>query len=176
MNSTPKVACAFVLVAIAACARTWMPEPREGVAHLKPTQGHSASGTVTFREGRDHVIVIADLEGLPPNSAHAIHVHERGNCQAPDASSAGAHFNPRSQPHGEPPDTERHAGDMPNLMSDEHGRARYRAEVNLISVAPGPMSVLERAVVIHTRPDDYQSQPAGNAGDRLACGVIEPAS
>jgi Cu-Zn family superoxide dismutase len=68
---------------------------------------------------------------------------------------------------------DRHAGDMPNVMSDENGRARYRAELNLISVAPGPMSVLEKAVVVHARPDDYQSQPAGNAGDRLACGVIE---
>jgi superoxide dismutase, Cu-Zn family len=173
VNSTPKVACAFVLVAIAACARTLMPEPQEGVARLTPTRGNSASGIVTFREGRDNVIVIAELVGLPPNSSHAIHVHERGNCEAPDASSAGAHFNPRSQPHGEPPEIDRHAGDMPNILSDEHGRARYRAELNLISVAPGPLSVIDKAVVLHARPDDYRSQPAGNAGDRVACGVVQ---
>jgi Cu-Zn family superoxide dismutase len=175
MNSTPKLACAFVLVAIAACARTLMPEPREGVARVEPTQGNTAHGLVTFTERRDKVIVTAEIEGLPPNSVHAIHVHERGNCSAPDASTAGSHFNPQSRPHGEAPELERHAGDMPNLRSDEFGRVRYRAELNLISVAPGPLSVLDRSVVIHAQPDDYQSQPSGNAGDRVACGVIQPA-
>jgi Cu-Zn family superoxide dismutase len=170
------VACAFVLVAIAACARTLMPEPREGVARIQPTQGNTATGIVRFTEGRDEVVVTAEIEGLPPNSLHAIHVHERGDCSAPDGSSAGAHYNPRSQPHGEAPTMQRHAGDMPNLRADENGRTRYRAELNLISVAPGPLSILEKSVVIHAKPDDYQSQPAGNAGDRVACGVIEPVS
>ena len=144
------------------------------VANLQSTHGNFALGTVTFTQAGDHVVVTADVRGLPANAVVGFHVHEKGDCSSDDGMSAGPHFNPLKKPHGQGPD--RHVGDMPNLKADPTGRALYRAELDLMTVADGPTSVVGKSVIVHRDPDDYTSQPAGNAGPRIACGVIQRVS
>jgi Cu-Zn family superoxide dismutase len=142
------------------------------VAKLAPKSGTAAQGTVTFTQHGDHVMVKADVTGLAPNSEHGFHVHEKGDCSAPDAMSAGGHFNPGGKPHGSSSAPEHHAGDMPNLKADANGRAQATFHLTGVTVAPGPTSVVGRAAVVHKDPDDYKTQPTGNSGGRIACGVI----
>ena len=142
-------------------------------AKIAPTQGNNCNGTVDFIGQKDgSVKVIADLRALPPNSTHAIHLHEVGDCSAPDAMSAKAHYNPENKPHGMPPAEERHAGDLGNFTTDGEGRVHYEITVTNLTMATARNPVLGRAVIIHAGPDDG-SQPAGNAGARIGCGVIE---
>ena len=139
---------------------------------MKPTAGNTVSGTVRFEQLGSKVIVTAAVSGLKANAEHGFHVHEKGDCSAADAMSAGGHFNPGGKPHGHHRKSERHAGDMPNLRADSSGVARVMWETDLLAVGAGAANVVGRAVVIHRDPDDYASQPAGNSGPRLACGVI----
>jgi Cu-Zn family superoxide dismutase len=165
----------IVLALLGACATArdkTPPGEREAIAQLKPTQGNTTSGTVWFEQQGEHVIITAQLTGLAPDSLHGFHVHEKGDCSAPDAASAGGHFNPGKYPHGDPLAQDRHAGDMWNVRADEHGNASYRAEAPQMSLSPGPLSVVGKSVIVHAGPDDYHSQPAGNSGARIACGVI----
>ncbi|MEY2797479.1 MAG: hypothetical protein RLZZ119_960 [Pseudomonadota bacterium] len=103
---------------------------------------------------------------------HGFHIHEKGDCSAPDAMSAAGHFNPDGKPHGSPGGSHSHAGDLPNLKADANGNANYSAKVHGITVNTGPAGIVGRSVVIHRDPDDYKSQPAGNSGPRIACGLI----
>jgi Cu-Zn family superoxide dismutase len=139
---------------------------------LKPTQGNAVAGSARFEQQGRRVVITAEIRGLKPNSEHGFHVHEKGDCSAPDATSAGGHFNPAAKPHAHHSLAERHAGDMPNLLADANGVAKYRFESEAFTVAPGPTSVVGRGLVVHRDPDDYKSQPAGNSGPRVACGVI----
>jgi Cu-Zn family superoxide dismutase len=168
---TVPIAAAALL--LAACAQT--PTAGAGataVAELKPTAGNAVSGIVRFEQSGSKVIVTAAITGLKPNGEHGFHVHEKGDCSAPDATSAGGHFNPAGKAHGHHGKAERHAGDMPNLRADASGAARAMWESDLLSVGSGAANVVGRSVVIHRDPDDYASQPAGNSGPRLSCGVI----
>jgi superoxide dismutase, Cu-Zn family len=142
-------------------------------AQIQPTQGNTVKGVVRFTAQPDgSVRVEAELEDLAPNTAHAIHVHETGDCSAPDAMSAGAHYNPEAKPHALPSTPDRHAGDLGNLTADAAGSTHYTITVNNISLATGKNPVLGKAVIIHAQQDDG-SQPSGNAGARLGCGVIQ---
>ena len=147
--------------------------PVRAVAELKPTEGSQVTGTVTFSPGNGGVRVVADVEGLGPG-LHGFHVHEVGDCSAPDAASAGGHFNPGHTPHGAPenPLAQRHAGDLGNLEADAEGKAHYERMDPILSLT-GPESIMGKSVIVHAAADDLSSQPAGNAGARLACGVIE---
>ena len=142
-------------------------------ATLEPKSGSSVSGHVDFQEAKDKVHVTAKLAGLKPNSEHGFHIHEKGDCSAADATSAGGHFNPDSQPHGNPRQEKHHAGDMPNLVANEKGEASVSFDMSGVRLDEGKQGILNRAVVIHANPDDYQSQPSGNSGGRVACGVIK---
>ncbi len=155
-------------------AETQPPPPANAVARLAPTQGHSASGTLTLTaEGPDAVRLSGSLQGLPPNAEFGFHIHEVGDCSAPDASSAGAHFNPANVEHGDPAGPTHHAGDMLNVKSDGQGMATVDATASGVSLATAqPNDVLGKAVVLHAKPDDYKTQPSGASGDRIACGVI----
>jgi superoxide dismutase, Cu-Zn family len=144
----------------------------EYIAVLQPTEGSEVSGTVIFSNTEVGVTVSANVEGLPPTSAHGFHIHEVGDCSAADASSAGDHFNPDDQPHGAPDSVRRHAGDLGNLLSNGVGVAQTTAIDSVLTFSE-ENSILGRSVVIHTGADDLETQPAGDAGDRLACGVIE---
>lgn len=114
------------------------------------------------------------VTGLNANSEHGFHFHEHGDCSAPDASSAGDHFNPDGHAHGHPDTTERHAGAMRNLQADGSGRADVDMYVDLLTLGDGgKYDILGTALIVHADPDDYSSQPVGNAGARIACGVVE---
>jgi Cu-Zn family superoxide dismutase len=142
-------------------------------AKIMPTQGNTCRGTVQFVGQKDgSVEVVADLDGLAPNSQHAMHLHEVGDCSAPDAMSAKGHYNPENRPHGLPPGEDRHAGDLGNLTADAKGHAHYEITVTNISLATSHNPILGRAVIVHANPDDG-SQPTGNAGARIGCGVVE---
>jgi len=142
-------------------------------AELKPTEGNQGSGIVTFTDVDGTVRIVADLEGLKPGK-HGFHIHEKGDCSAPDASSAGGHFNPSGTPHGAPenPPDQRHVGDLGNLEAAADGKAHYEWVGEVISLE-GPNSIVGKAVIVHAEPDDLTSQPTGNAGARVACGVIQ---
>lgn len=155
---------------LAACASMQGAGPR-AEATLEPRSGSTIGGTVSFQTVGGKIRVEANVAGLAPG-AHGFHVHEVGDCSAPDASSAKGHFNPGGKSHGHPGGAQRHAGDMPNLVADNSGRATYFAELDMLSLTEGPGGILKRSVVIHADPDDYTSQPAGNSGKRVACGVI----
>jgi superoxide dismutase, Cu-Zn family len=168
--------CAGLLGALSlqGCAQAGGPgnEARRATATLAPIGASGVTGTVRFTPVPAGVRVTADVAGLRPNAEHGFHVHEIGDCGSPDGMSAGDHFDPTGQPHGHPATQARHAGDMPNLQADGSGRARARFEVSVLTVGDGATDVIGRSVLVHRDPDDYVSQPAGNAGPRLACGVI----
>jgi Cu-Zn family superoxide dismutase len=142
------------------------------VAEVKATQGNTVTGKVEFRQSGSEVRVKVDLAGMAPNSEHGFHVHERGDCSAPDGMSAGGHFNPEGVAHGMYSHPPHHAGDMPNLKADDKGEVHTSFEVTYLTVGSGGTDVVGRSVIVHRDPDDFRSQPAGNSGPRLACGVI----
>ncbi|MFN7572344.1 MAG: superoxide dismutase family protein [Betaproteobacteria bacterium] len=170
MNFRLAVAPVLAVAVLGACAS--MEAGPSATAALKPTQGNATAGTVRFVQKGGKVLVVADVSGLKPGSEHGFHVHEKGDCSAPDAMSAGGHFNPVGKPHAHHGQGERHAGDMPNLKADASGNAKYSFETDLLAVGSGAANVVGRSVVIHRDPDDYKTQPAGNSGPRVACGVI----
>jgi superoxide dismutase, Cu-Zn family len=145
--------------------------PLKAIAVLHPTAGNKVSGTVTFTEVADGVQVHADIAGLTPGN-HGFHVHEFGDCSAADASSAGAHFNPTNNPHAGPDTADRHVGDMGNVEADASGKATLEYVDHQISLTTDERSVIGRSVVVHVKADDLKTQPAGDSGARIACGVI----
>lgn len=142
------------------------------IAMLAPTEGNTASGVVEFKQDGDIMQVRLRIDGLTPNALHGLHIHEKGDCRAPDASSAGGHFNPHGNRHGGPEGEYRHAGDLGNIRSDADGSAEMEIEVGGISLGTGEDSIIGRAVIVHAGADDLTSQPSGNSGPRIACGLI----
>jgi Cu-Zn family superoxide dismutase len=142
------------------------------IAMLAPTQGNTASGVVEFKQDGDEMHVRIQIDGLVPNTRHGLHIHEVGDCRAPDASSAGGHFNPQGSEHGGPESQVRHAGDLGNVQSDVNGAAKSEIIVTGISLGTGNDSIIGRSVIVHAGADDLTSQPSGNAGARIACGLI----
>lgn len=147
--------------------------PKSAVAKLAPTKDSNTRGEVTFTQEADGVRVVASFTGLAMGE-HGFHVHEKGDCSAPDAASAGGHFNPATKPHAAREAPERHVGDLGNLKADPYGLARVDFVDKQLSLS-GASSILQRAVIVHANADDFKTQPTGNAGGRLACGVVEPA-
>jgi Cu-Zn family superoxide dismutase len=162
-----------VAAALLAGCQSMAQEPLRATAALQPTKGSKAFGEATFEEVDGKVRVIVFTQGLVPDREHGFHIHEAGDCSSGDGMSAKGHFNPHSKPHGPPSTAERHAGDLPALKADKGGRAKLDVTVDLITVRPGPASVVGRGLIIHADPDDYKTQPTGNAGARIACGVIK---
>ena len=140
-------------------------------AQMAPTQGNKVSGTVTFVPSGDKLKVFAEVSGLTPG-LHGFHIHEKGDCSAPDGTSAGGHFNPTSKPHGNPERGEHHLGDMVQLVADDKGNARQVSYIEGPTLGDGPNNIIGRSVIVHAAVDDYKTQPTGNSGARQACGVI----
>jgi superoxide dismutase, Cu-Zn family len=159
---------AFTALFLAACAA------KGPVAEtvLQPTKGNTAAGAMTFAQQDGKVLIKGQFTGLTPG-AHGFHIHEKGDCSAPDATSAGGHFNPFAKPHGDPAKPAHHAGDLPMLVAGADGQARFEALLDGITLGNGPASILGRSVIIHAQPDDFTTQPTGNSGARAACGVIK---
>ena len=144
--------------------------PVRAVAVLHPTEGNSASGVAIFIDVEEGVRVIVDLEGLTPGE-HGFHIHEYGDCSAPDGKSAGGHFNPTGIAHGAPEDEEHHIGDLGNITADNQGVAHLNRVYSYLTFS-GPESILGRGLILHSGADDFVTQPTGAAGTRVACGVI----
>jgi superoxide dismutase, Cu-Zn family len=144
----------------------------ELIAVLSPTEGNQTTGVVTFKPVENNEVAIeAHLTALPPNSKHAIHIHQYGDLTSKDGKSAGDHYNPMHHPHALPDKENRHAGDFGNLESDQNGNADFKLTVDNISLAGRLNPIIGRGLVVHAKVDDG-SQPSGNAGDRIAVGVI----
>lgn len=141
-------------------------------ATLEPKSGSQVKGTITFTKSGDEVHVVADIQNLKPGR-HGFHIHDKGDCSAPDAASAGGHFNPTHQHHGGPATAEHHAGDLGNIEADASGKAHldWKGKLDL----SGPNSIIGKSMVVHEKEDDLKTDPSGNSGARIACGVIEAA-
>jgi len=163
----------LALVALAGCQMMGdSGEAARANAQLQATTGNKTFGEATFEQRGNKVHVVIYVQGLKPGQEHGLHIHEVGDCSSGDGMSAKGHFNPFGKPHGSPGTAERHAGDLPALKAEKNGRAKVDVEVDVITVTPGPASIIGKAVIVHADPDDYKTQPTGNAGARLACGVI----
>ena len=147
------------------------------VAELAATQGNAVKGNVTFSLVDGKVHVKGQVSGLKPNSEHGFHIHEKGDCSAPDGASAGGHFNPSKEDHGNVATSPHHGGDIPNLKADAQGNAVVDADVSTnVNIGKGDdFDIIGRGLIVHADADDYKTQPTGNAGARLACAVIKPA-
>ncbi|HEV7576183.1 MAG TPA: superoxide dismutase family protein [Caldimonas sp.] len=163
-----------LLASLLAFACATPPGPPSYVATtLQPTRGNTAAGTVWFIADGADVRIRGRVSGLTPNQEHGFHVHEKGDCSSGDGMSAGGHFNPTGKPHG-PPAGEHHAGDLPALTADAAGTVAIDSRVR--AVADGPSGFAGKALIVHVNPDDYTTQPTGNSGARIACGVINAAA
>jgi Cu-Zn family superoxide dismutase len=147
--------------------------PAKATVKLTATANNTPRGEVTFTTEANGVHVVGSFSGLTYGE-HGFHIHEKGDCSAPDASSAGGHFNPTTHPHAARDAATRHVGDLGNLKADPYGLARIDFVDTQISLS-GPDSIIGKAVIIHEKADDFTTQPTGNAGARQACGVIEAA-
>lgn len=133
-----------------------------------------ANGSAELTQTPEGVLIQLEVSGLPPGQWVAFHIHETGECDpATHHESAGEHFNPTSAEHGYLAEGGPHAGDMPNLHVAEDGMARAQVFNSFVRIGEGEADIMGRALMIHAEEDDYRSQPSGDAGDRLACGVIE---
>lgn len=146
--------------------------PAGAVAQLAPVSGSSVSGTVNFtaEPATGGLTLDITLAGLTPGS-HGFHIHENGDCSAEDGTSAGGHYNPTDVDHGAPTDEVHHVGDMGNIVADENGSVDTKMVMNDL-VLSGENSIIGKAVIVHGGEDDLTSQPSGDAGPRVACGVI----
>lgn len=142
-------------------------------ANLSPASASLVSGRVAVVPETGGVHITGTIGGLPQGKPAAFHVHEKGDCSAMDASSAGGHFNPATQPHGRAGSGAHHAGDMDNLQANAEGVVHVDVHLRGVTLGGGAANdIAGRALVVHAGADDYHSQPAGNAGARVACGVI----
>jgi Cu-Zn family superoxide dismutase len=181
--STLSLLAATLVIAVAGCAsgngtatkeakstESFLGRTKSAVATLSPAASGATLGIVTFAASGNQVDVHVVATGLAPGSVHGFHVHETGNCASPDFSSAGGHFNPTKQPHG-PQTGAHHMGDMPSLLADPAGRIDTTFTLEGVALG-GADGYVGRAVILHAGPDDFTTQPTGNSGGRIACGVI----
>ena len=184
--STLMLAIAAAL--LAGCASTGTPTATAAAAapakstasratvNLAPASASLVSGTLTLVPMGDGVHITGEVGGLKPGDVRGFHIHEKGDCSAADASSAGGHFNPGAQAHGRAGQGAHHAGDTDNIVANAKGVARIDAHVTGVTLGGGAGNdIAGRAVIVHAAADDYTTQPTGNAGARVACGVIKVA-
>jgi Cu-Zn family superoxide dismutase len=167
-----RLICAGVFLAGVAftVSQIFAGEPTKAIAVLHSASGSNVAGTVTFTAAGDEVKVVADITGLTPGK-HGFHIHEFGDCSSPDAKSAGGHFNPGGHHHGAPDAADRHAGDLGNVEADAAGKAHLELSDKVMKMS-GSDSIVGHAVIVHEKADDLKTQPTGDAGGRVACGVI----
>lgn len=170
--------CTGALLTLVGC-------PKDPEIHTKPEPGAPATATATiesrsnstvtgsarFEQTGNKVKVIVEINGATPGQ-HGLHIHEKGDCSDPAGKSAGDHFNPSQSEHGSLDKPMHHAGDFGNMTVGEDGKGKMEFETDTISLAPGPTAVLNRSIVVHEKPDDTVTQPSGNSGARIGCGVI----
>ncbi|QIL19369.1 superoxide dismutase family protein [Thermomonas sp. HDW16] len=171
------IACSL-LAACASTPSTPKAKPAASTAqkaevNLASASGSLVSGKLMLVPMGDGVHITGEVGGLKPGDIRGFHIHEKGDCSAADATSAGGHFNPAAQAHGRAGHGAHHAGDTDNIVADAKGVAHIDAHVSGVTLGGGaPNDIAGRAVIVHAAADDYTSQPTGNAGARVACGVI----
>ena len=169
---TFSAAAALLLAGCASSAPAAAEGPRARAA-IEARSDSTVTGTATFTElSTGGVKVHVHIEKAPPGT-HGLHIHEKGDCSDPKAMSAGGHFNPGGMPHSGPMDMKRHAGDLGNIEIGSNGTGDLDITSDMLTVKPGPNSVVGRSVVFHEKADDLKTQPTGNAGGRFGCGVIQ---
>jgi superoxide dismutase, Cu-Zn family len=166
MNRSAAFVCSLLAATALNALAAPMNEPSAS-AQLAARSDSTAAGSATFTEKDGSLQITAQITGLSPGE-HGFHIHDVGDCSAADASSAKGHFNPSGKQHGHHDSDSHHGGDMPNLVANSQGDAHWIGQIKGISLT----DVVGRSVVIHADPDDYKSQPAGNSGKRVACGVV----
>ena len=166
---------ALLIVSLGSCGQerreTDANAMRHAVAHMAATTGNHATGIVTFTEVPGGIHVVASFEGVPEGE-HGFHVHEHGDCSSGDGTSAGAHWNPEGVAHAGRDAATRHVGDLGNIRADAHDGARTEF-VDGVLTLDGANSIVGKGFILHADEDDLISQPAGAAGARVSCGVIE---
>jgi Cu-Zn family superoxide dismutase len=186
------IAVALATALLAACATTAPtgagtgtgPQPAPAMASrsivagasvvLAPASASLVSGKLTLMPMGSGLHLRGEIGGLAPGSTHAIHIHEKGDCSAADATSAGGHFNPAGKPHGRVGQGDHHGGDMDNITANGEGVATVNVHAQGVVLGGGAANdVIGRAVIVHAAQDDYTTQPTGNAGARVACGVVK---
>ena len=169
-NLFPTLVAAIAAIFLTGLPSAFAQEPTKAIAVLHPTKDSKVEGTVTFTKSGDEMKVVADVTGLTPGK-HGFHIHEFGDCSSPDGKAAGGHFNPTKSPHAGHDATLRHAGDLGNLEADSDGKAHLELTDKMMTMA-GENSIIGRGLIVHEKADDLKTQPTGDAGGRLACGVI----
>ncbi len=144
--------------------------PKKAVCVLTPTKGSMVQGVIAFTQKGDAIEIAGEVTGLTPGK-HGFHVHEFGDLNSPDGTATGGHFNPDKEKHGGPHDKERHVGDLGNIEAGPDGKATVHMTDKLIRLH-GPHSIIGRGLIVHAKADDLKSQPTGDAGGRVAHGVI----
>lgn len=179
MRTRTVVALCAAAAFVTAC-QTTPEEPLRATAQLKPLKGSKVFGEVSFEQEGDKVRMQVVVQGLKPGGEYGFHIHEVGDCSSPDGMSTKGHFNPFAKSHGYFGDAQRHAGDLPSILvptgekkrPNKAGRAQINVTLDMITLEPGPGNIVGRGLIVHAQPDDYTTQPTGNAGARIACGVI----
>ncbi|BCO28365.1 superoxide dismutase-like protein YojM [Rhodoferax lithotrophicus] len=160
------------VAALLVCACAAYPTGPSATVQLTPTQGNAVTGTVSFTQQANAVLVAGEVRGLTPNTEHGFHIHDKGDCSSGDGLSAGGHFNPTGTAHGAHESNHHHAGDLVSLKADASGVARFSYTSTGITVGDGSTNVIGRGLIVHRDADDFKTQPTGNSGPRMACGVI----
>ncbi|MFN7729151.1 MAG: superoxide dismutase family protein [Bdellovibrio sp.] len=168
MGATMTLVLGLGLV-LGACASKPPQQTKMASADLKPRSGSITSGHVHFHQLEKRVHVAYEIKGLKPKTKHGFHLHEKGDCSASDAMSAGGHYNPGGHKHGGLASQERHAGDLGNVQANEAGVAKGEVYLDGMHVN----QLIGLSVITHEKEDDEKTQPAGDAGPRIACGVVQ---
>ena len=169
-NLIPTFVAAIAAIGLIGLTTALADEPTKAIAVLHPTKGSKVEGTVTFRKSGDEIKIVADVTGLAPGK-HGFHIHQFGDCSSPDGKSAGGHFNPGKAPHAGHNATPRHVGDLGNIEADSSGKAHLELTDKMMTMS-GENSIIGRGLIVHEKADDLKTQPTGDAGGRVACGVI----
>ena len=144
------------------------------IAMLAGLKESAVRGELRLEAVTGGVNLKGEISGLTPGTEHGFHIHEHGDCSAPDGTSAGAHLNPANAQHGGPDTMPRHLGDLPNVKANEEGRAEVTATLTGSTLRDGgPNNLVGKSFIVHAKRDDYKTQPSGDSGDRIACGVIQ---
>jgi superoxide dismutase, Cu-Zn family len=168
-----RIAVVLASLLAAGCASTGISVDNTARAELR-NAGGQVVGTATLTQVGGAVRIVLEAQGLPAG-AKGVHIHAVGRCDPPDFTSAGSHFNPQGRQHGALNAQGPHAGDLPNLTIGADGKGRLESTSQLVTLQTGPSSVFDAdgsALVVHAAPDDFRTDPTGNSGARIACGVI----
>ena len=149
---------------------------QQAIAILGSASGSNLTGTATFTQNGETITLIVEIQNVSPG-LHAVHIHEKGDCSAPDGTSAGGHWNPTNVAHGKWGEGEFHLGDIGNITVGEDGTGTIELTTNLWEMGTGSdLDIVGTGIIVHADADDFTSQPSGNAGARIGCGAIQLAN